>query len=137
MSASIDVTDELLAEYASDLSDDEDRTVIRAIATECLRQRQRNAELRQIIVSLTHSTPFLEEAEECCRQRAALLAEVGTLRAENVELCREKQAANHELERWRHGRMIEGDYVCPYEFQFTALMTLITDMNVDLKVSKK
>lgn len=46
----------------------------------------RNADLRQTIVNLTHSTPFPGEAEECRSQRAVLMAEVGTLRARVAEL---------------------------------------------------
>ncbi len=37
----------------------------------------------------------------------------------------EVTALERELERWRHGQPIEGDYVCPYELAFIELRRLV------------
>jgi DNA repair ATPase RecN len=41
------------------------------------------------------------------------------LRSEVARLTRANIAIGHELERWRHGNTIEGDFVCPDSLQLT------------------
>ena len=45
----------------------------------------RQAELLQTIVKITRETPYPAELDECRSNRAALIAEVGTLKAKLVE----------------------------------------------------
>lgn len=87
----------------------------------------------RLIHDLTKAEPLPGEAEEHKQRNGVLIAEVGTLRnqvheerARADEIFRELQQqlahiarhekqwadAERELDRWRHGVPIEGDYVC-------------------------
>lgn len=58
-----------------------------------------------------------EVASRWADRYAALLAErdAALARAEQAE--RERDAAEREAERWRHGVPVEGDYVCPNDLR--------------------
>jgi hypothetical protein len=45
-----------------------------------------------------------------------------------IELGRELELTKMELERWRHGKQIEGDYVCPDSLALTAAKTEIKNL---------
>ena len=73
-----------------------------------------------------------ETAEESYRTRAdvvsaAGLATKGKLELLVAELEAELAATNRELERWRHGVMVEGDYVCPDSLRRTKLEGVIRE----------
>lgn len=42
-----------------------------------------------------------------------------TWKARCEETVADLRVTQRELERWRHGAPIEGDYVCPFEFELT------------------
>lgn len=52
---------------------------------------RRNQELREALVRVTRETPYPDELEKCRTAQAALIAEVGTLRARVAELERGRQ----------------------------------------------
>lgn len=71
------------------------------------------------------------ELAELCAQLKDANTERNDLRAErdealdraevaergNIDLCTRLESAERELERWRHGKTIEGDFVCPNELR--------------------
>lgn len=58
----------------------------------------RMGELHMALVKVTRETPYPEELDECRSARAALIAEIGTLRAKVVGLQRDLDRARGLLE---------------------------------------
>lgn len=87
-----------------------------------------------------------ERARKAEQNLADALRSAEDFNAQRVEVGRayrrvldERDAANRELERWRHGNMIEGDFVCPDSLALTearaeceALSKTITECNWQL-----
>lgn len=77
----VELLDEMTAELARFSAEiDEAHQVAAALVV-------RRDELLALIAKLTRETPYPAEANEYRSQRAALIAEVGTLRSELAELC--------------------------------------------------
>lgn len=107
-----DVTDQLLAALAEidRLAGEERRATVHAehqarlqrdehearliSEAEVARLTARRDELLKLVAKLTRETPYPAELDECRAARAALIAEVGTLRAEATE----RRAAMDQLE---------------------------------------
>lgn len=56
-------------------------------------------------------------------------SELMRLRAENERLLRRIETQSREIERWRHGAPIEGDFVCPHELELTAAKSTLESCN--------
>ena len=56
--------------------------------------------------------------------------EIARLRARVAELER-------ELERWRHGQQVEGDYVCPDSLALTELRRMVRETLEDIIYAQK
>jgi len=77
---------------------------LQAALAEIDRLTARRDELLVLVARISQSTPLPDELAGWESQRAALVAEVGTLRAANAELERERDAARAEITALRPGR---------------------------------
>ena len=53
------------------------------------------------------------------------IADIDSLRSQLAAAKEESASLQRELERWRHGATIEGDFVCPHEAENTALRAVV------------
>jgi hypothetical protein len=86
--------DKILANYYGGLTADP----IPAMAEEIRYLRERREEHLKLIARLTQETPFPAELEGWTDQRAALIAEVGTLKAEVGEMRRRLETRTHSYQ---------------------------------------
>lgn len=52
-----------------------------------------------------------------------------------TELETQLAAANQELERWRHGATIEGDFVCPHQLEASNLRAELREVREALRTA--
>jgi len=78
-----------------------------ALIDECDRLTARQQELLATIVRVTNETPFADEASDALRQRGALLAEIGTMRA---SLAATKSALKEACDLAEEGWAYAGEY---------------------------
>jgi hypothetical protein len=103
------------------------RTAMRHVA-DLLEELEQGQDVKDLLDRCNAETLRAEKAEEqrdLAVKRAQGIALVKA-RAEKAERERDEAqaeiaAANRELERWRHGQPIEGDYVCPDSLRVHAL----------------
>jgi hypothetical protein len=76
----------------------------------------------------------LERIEARMRETlAAVDATVAAGREEAATLRARLATVERELERWRHGVTVEGDFVCPDSLRMTALEAALRQLTDDLK----
>lgn len=77
---------------------DATRAELAASRDEVSRLVLRREELLALVVKVSQETPFSDEAKDALSQRGKLLAEIGTLRAENIRV---RNTLGHEASELR------------------------------------